>query len=45
MDLWEAILTRRSIRKFKAIQISEDLIEKILRAGMQAPSGGCVAIW
>jgi nitroreductase len=38
MDLWEAILTRRSIRKFKSQPISEDLIEKILRAGMQAPS-------
>lgn len=38
MDLWEAILTRRSIRKFKSTPIPDELIEKILRAGMQAPS-------
>lgn len=38
MDLWEAILTRRSIRKFTSQLVSHDLIEKILRAGMQAPS-------
>lgn len=38
MDLWEAILTRRSIRKFTSQLVSHDLIEKILKAGMQAPS-------
>ncbi len=38
MELWEAILTRRSIRKFTPQPIHQDLIEKILRAGMQAPS-------
>lgn len=38
MELWEAILTRRSIRKFTSQLVSHDLIEKILRAGMQAPS-------
>lgn len=38
MDLWEAILTRRSIRKFTSQLVSHYLIEKILRAGMQAPS-------
>lgn len=38
MEFWEAILTRRSIRKFKSHPIPDELIEKILRAGMQAPS-------
>lgn len=38
MELWEAILTRRSIRKFTSQPISDEQIEKILRAGMQAPS-------
>ncbi len=38
MDAWEVILTRRSIRKFKSTEIPSDFIEKILRAGMQAPS-------
>lgn len=38
MELWDAILTRRSIRKYKSDQIPDELLEKILRAGMQAPS-------
>ncbi len=38
MDLWEAIITRRSIRKFTSQSVSDDLIQKLLRAGMQAPS-------
>lgn len=38
MELWEAIITRRSIRKFKSTPIPSELIEKLLRAGMQAPS-------
>ncbi len=38
MELWEAILTRRSIRKFTSQPVSNELVEKILRAGMQAPS-------
>jgi nitroreductase len=38
MELWEAIITRRSIRQFTSQPVSQDLIEKILRAGMQAPS-------
>lgn len=38
MELWEAILTRRSIRKFTSQIVSRELIEKILVAGMQAPS-------
>ncbi len=38
MDTFEAIKTRRSIRKFKNRLIPVDLIEKILEAGMYAPS-------
>lgn len=33
-----SIFKRRSIRKYKDKSISDELIEKILRAGMQAPS-------
>ncbi|HSB07293.1 MAG TPA: nitroreductase family protein, partial [Thermodesulfobacteriota bacterium] len=33
MEVLEAIRTRRSIRKFKDQDVSEDLIEKILTAG------------
>ncbi len=38
MDTFEAIKTRRSIRKFKNREIPDDLTEKIIEAGMYAPS-------
>ena len=39
MEVLEAIRTRRSIRKFKDKDIPDDLIEKVLEAGIWAPSG------
>ncbi|RUT53366.1 nitroreductase family protein [Clostridium botulinum] len=33
-----AILKRRSIRKYKDKKISDDIVEELLRAGMAAPS-------
>jgi nitroreductase len=38
METLEAIMTRRSVRKFTDEPVDEKTIEKILRAGMQAPS-------
>jgi len=38
MDALEALNTRRSIRKFKQGKISKNTINKILEAGMEAPS-------
>jgi nitroreductase len=38
MDTLEAIHSRRSIRKFLDQPVSEELIEKLLAAAMQAPS-------
>lgn len=38
METIDAIMSRRSVRKYKADKISDELIEKILAAGMQAPS-------
>lgn len=38
MDLIEGILTRRSIRKYKQGQVSQNQINTILKAGMYAPS-------
>lgn len=40
MDIFEAIETRKSIRKFQAKEIPEELIRKIVYAGLRAPSGG-----
>jgi len=39
MNTLEAIAQRRSIRKFKDIPVSDDIIVKILNAAVQAPSG------
>ena len=45
MDLYQGILTRRSIRKYQARKISDEIIEKILRAAMAAPSAGNCQPW
>lgn len=37
-DMLDCIMTRASVRTYTDEQISDDLIEKILRAGMAAPS-------
>ena len=39
MDFFEIIKTRRSIRKFKDKPVSDEVINKIIEAGMWAPSG------
>ena len=39
MNTLDAIAARRSIRKFKDTPIVEDLLQVILKAGSQAPSG------
>jgi len=39
MDTLEAIMGRRSVRKFKDREISEDMIDRILTASIWAPSG------
>lgn len=42
MDAIEAIMTRRSVRRFTSQEIEEEKIETILKAAMSAPSaGGC----
>ncbi len=45
MDAIEAIMNRRSIRKFKAEPIPEGAIETALRAAMAAPSAGTQLCW
>ncbi|MCX8131028.1 MAG: nitroreductase family protein [Clostridia bacterium] len=40
-----AIFSRRSIRKYTKQDISEEIIEKIIRAGMAAPSAGNEQPW
>jgi nitroreductase len=38
METFDAIMTRRSVRDFRPDPIGDEEIEKLLRAGMQAPS-------
>ncbi|MCQ2798813.1 MAG: nitroreductase [Bacilli bacterium] len=40
MNIKNAILTRRSTRKYKAIPLDKETINKVVEAGRYAPSGG-----
>jgi nitroreductase len=45
MDVVKAIKTRRSIRRFKADEVSDELIRKLIDAARWAPSGGNAQPW
>ena len=45
MDAIDAILTRRSIRKYKKKTISDEILQKLLQAGFSAPSAGNQQPW
>lgn len=45
MDALEAILTRRSIRKYTPASVSEELIKELLEAAMSAPSSSNGQPW
>jgi nitroreductase len=45
MDAIEAILTRRSIRKYQDKPVPKDVIHKLLEAGMAAPSSMNLQPW
>jgi nitroreductase len=45
MDAFEAILTRRSIRKYTKKKITDDIVEKLLQAAFSAPSAGNQQPW
>lgn len=45
MELLEAIMNRRSIRKFKDDIPKDELIEKVVEAGIWAPSAGDLQSW
>ena len=44
-EVIKTIMARRSIRKFKSQQISEEQLETILTCGFRAPSGGNCQAW
>ncbi len=45
MSLVDVVLSRRSIRRYTSKEIGEDVLEKILEAGRQAPSAGNRQPW
>lgn len=45
MDVLEAINSRRSIRRYTAEPVSEKVVESLLTAAMNAPSGGNQQPW
>lgn len=45
MDLYKAIHTRRSIRKYKDQEVDRETIKRILAAAMSAPSSGNEQPW
>jgi nitroreductase len=45
MEVFKAILKRRSIRKFKDKPITEESVKKLLEAGRWAPTGGNRQPW
>jgi nitroreductase len=45
MEGLETILTRRSVRAYEAKPVPEDIIEKLLKAGMYAPSARNIQPW
>lgn len=38
-DILDVIVSRRSVKKYKDIPVEKELIDKIIKAGMYAPSG------
>ena len=45
MELYEGIITRRSIRRYADRKISQDIIEMLIKAGMYAPSASNQQPW
>jgi nitroreductase len=45
METMDAILTRRSIRKYLPDPVNRDVIENVIKAGMNAPSAGDEQPW
>lgn len=45
MELYDGIISRRSIRKYKEEIIPKEIVEKIIKAGMYAPSSGNKRPW
>ena len=45
MDVWEALYTTRAMRRLKPDPVPEEVIARIVDAGLRAPSGGNSQAW
>ncbi len=45
MDVFTAIAARKSVRKYQIKPVAKELVEKIVMAGLQAPSANNVQPW
>ncbi|MDP4182022.1 MAG: nitroreductase family protein, partial [Bacillota bacterium] len=45
MDIYEAIFSRRTIRDFDDREVPDDIVKKILNAGLQAPTNNHLREW
>lgn len=45
MEVFEAIFERRSVRKYKAAVVPDEVIERLVNAARFAPSGGNIQPW
>lgn len=45
MELYEGIISRRSVRRFRSKEISQDIIDNLLKAAMHAPSAANEMPW
>ena len=45
MDALKVMLERRSIRKYRAVPIPDEVLEEIVQAGLYAPSGLNLQPW
>ncbi|MGA2403085.1 MAG: nitroreductase family protein [Syntrophobacteraceae bacterium] len=45
MDAIQAVITRRSIRRYKQGDVPEDMVQQLLQAAMNAPSAGNEQPW
>lgn len=45
MDFYEVIEKRRTIRDFESVEINDDIIERIIGAGLKAPTNDHMRDW
>ncbi|MEM2676833.1 MAG: nitroreductase family protein [Candidatus Bathyarchaeia archaeon] len=45
MDVFEAIMGRRSIRAYREMEVSQEIVEKLIDAARWAPSAGNIQPW